>query len=107
MHILRNEPLSRGTGVKPHWAEQRYRTGGETVYVSRNYPSGISTAKYKVLPEGERMFGFRTLTRDATVYVRGAIRHVDHATITLDGWHRVLMNTENRSIAMSYVVFLD
>jgi hypothetical protein len=33
--------------------------------------------------------------------------HPDHATIRLDGWHRVEMNTENRSRAMASVAFLD
>ena len=28
------------------------------------------------------------------VYARGTVRHVEHATIKLDGWHRVLRNTE-------------
>ena len=28
------------------------------------------------------------------------VRHADHATIALPGWHRVLMNTENQSKAM-------
>ena len=41
------------------------------------------------------------------VYVRGKITHPDHATIRLDGWHRVEMNTENRSRAMASVAFLD
>jgi hypothetical protein len=34
--ILHNEPLVRGTGGKPHWAEFCYRTGGEAVYVTSN-----------------------------------------------------------------------
>src|SRR6266850_1246446 len=31
--VLCNEPLSRGEGSKPHWAEFLYRQGGEVVYV--------------------------------------------------------------------------
>ena len=107
MRTLRKEPLSRGNGSKPHWAEFCYRVGGETVYVSSAHPSGLGAEEYRRLPENERKIGFRMMKRDATVYVRGEIRHPDHATITLDGWHRVLMNTENRSIAMSYLAFLD
>ena len=41
------------------------------------------------------------------VYARGAVRHSDHATITLPFWHRVLMNTETQSEAMARVAFLD
>jgi Ca2+-binding RTX toxin-like protein len=39
--VLCREPLSRGTGSKPHWAEFLYRTGGETVYVCDAYPQGL------------------------------------------------------------------
>lgn len=31
----------------------------------------------------------------------------DHRTITLLGWHQVLMNTENQSQALRNVAFLD
>jgi hypothetical protein len=47
------------------------------------------------------------MTRDAVVYARGRVRHADHRTITLHGWHRVLMNTEGQSRAMRNVAFLD
>lgn len=47
------------------------------------------------------------MQRDATVYVRGEITHRDHKTVYLNGWHRVLMNTENRSRAMRFLAFLD
>lgn len=107
MCILRNEPLSRGSGSKPHMAEQCYRSGGETVFVSRKHGSGISAGEYNRLAESERQLGFRMMKRDAVVYVRGGIRHPDHATIVLHGWHRVLMNTENRSKAKQFLAFLD
>jgi hypothetical protein len=107
LHILLNEPLSRGNGSKAHWVEQCYRTGGQTVYISGKYPSGISAEEYNRLPESERKLGFTMMKRDVVVYVRGEVRHPDHQTITLDGWHRVFMNTENRSIALRYLAFLD
>ena len=49
------------------------------------------------------------MKRDAAVYVRGEVRHPDHGTmtLTLNGWHRALMNTENRSSALRYLAFLD
>ena len=31
--VLRDEPLARGNGGKPHWAEFCYRMGGEAVHV--------------------------------------------------------------------------
>jgi hypothetical protein len=108
MLILRNEPLSRGNGSKPHFAEECYRSGGETVYVSAKYPTGLRAKEYNRLPENERKGGmFRVMQRDAAVHARGEIRHPDHATVTLNGWHRVLMNTENRASAMRFVAFLD
>jgi hypothetical protein len=104
--ILCDEPLSRGRGSKPHMAQFCVRTGGETVYVSSLYPNGIGLAAYNALPK-EKRFGFRQMVKDAQVFVKGTIRHADHATITLHGWHRVVMNTENQSKAMRHVAFLD
>lgn len=106
--IHHNEPLSRGNGGKPHWAAECYRTGGETVHVSATYPTGLSEEDFRRLPERERNSGtFRMMKRDAATFVRGEIRHPDHATVVLDGWHNVLMNTENRSSAMRFLTFLD
>ena len=108
--VLREEPLRRGNGGKPHWAEFCYRTGGETVYVCSRRPNGVSVAAYQSILAGNpkaKGWGWRTMQRNPGVYVRGRIRHADHATITLHGWHRVLMNTENQSRAMRNVAFLD
>jgi hypothetical protein len=106
MLILKNEPIRRGRG-KPHMAEFCYRAGGETVYVSFEYPNGVNEVTYKrLLKEGKKL-GWRTMKRDATVYVKGTIRHADHKTINLVGWHRVVMNTETQAAAMRNVAFLD
>src|SRR6516165_6990414 len=50
--VLPNEPLSRGNGGKPHWAECCYRTGGETVYVCSRYPNGVTQAQYLKIVAG-------------------------------------------------------
>jgi hypothetical protein len=106
--IRKNEPLSRGAGSKPHTMEFCYRAGGETVYVSRQYPNGIPGKTYQALPEKERKaIGWRVMVRDANVYAKGKISHADHATIVLPTWCRVLMNTENQAAAMRHVAFLD
>ena len=49
-------------------------------------------------------FTWRVMQRNATVFVKGRISHADHASIVLDSWHQVMMNTERRSEA---VAFLD
>jgi hypothetical protein len=105
--VIKDEPLSRGNGGKPHWAEECYRSGGDTVYVSARHPNGLTAEEYKKLSPSERNSGFNIMKRDAAVYVRGKISHPDHETVTLNGWHRVLMNTENRSKAMRFLAFLD
>ena len=108
--MLRNEPLSRGGGSKPHMCEQIYRRGGITVYVNRRYPGGLTEMQYRDLLEqqpGAIKWAWQRFTRDAEVYARGRVWHPDHRTIRLATWHRVLMNTENEAPAMSHVVFLD
>ena len=108
--VLPNEPLTRGNGGKPHWAEFCYRTGGETVYVCSRHPNGVTEAQYKGILGGNskaKGWGWRTMLRNPGVYVRGRVRHADHATITLHDWHRVLMNREGESKAMKNVAFLD
>jgi hypothetical protein len=108
--VLPNEPLRRGNGGKPHWAEICYRTGGETVYVCPRHPNGVTGAQYEKILAGNpkaKTWGWRTMRRNPGVYVKGRVRHADHATIALHGWHRVVMNTEGQSKAMRNVAFLD
>ncbi|MCA9213567.1 MAG: hypothetical protein KDB27_10905 [Planctomycetales bacterium] len=108
--LLTNEPLSRGNGGKPHWAEFCYRTGGEVVYVCNRRPNGVTTNEYRKILSGNnnaKKWGWQMMRRNPGVYVRGRIRHPDHNTITLHGWHRVVMNTEHESRAMRNVAFLD
>ena len=106
--VLRDEPLTRGRGTA-HMLQFVYRPGGELVYVSRGNRSGISEARYAQLtPEQRRVSGGWTpRMRDPEVYAKGAVRHPDHATIHLAGWHRVLMNTEQGARAMQHVAFID
>jgi hypothetical protein len=104
--ILRNEPLQLG-GRKPHMVEELFRTGGQTVYVSRRAPNGISEAQYRRLIARDPAAAnaqWRTMRRNPEVYARGRVRHSDHATIVLPFWHRVAANGEPRS---NQVAFLD
>jgi hypothetical protein len=106
--LLRNEPLVRSRGGKPHLCEQLYRFGGETVYVSPGAPNGLTDDEYRALSDGERSrWSWRVMRRNPRVYVRGRVRHPDHATVVLDDWHEVFSNTEHLSHAMRNVVFLD
>jgi hypothetical protein len=108
--VLRHEPLIRGNGGKPHWADFCYRTGGETVYVGYRHPKGVTEAQYQKIVAGNpeaKGWGWRIMRRNPRVYVKGRVRHADHATIMLDGWHQVIMNTEAQSKALRNVAFLD
>ncbi|APW63853.1 hypothetical protein [Paludisphaera borealis] len=108
--VLRNEPLRRGNGGKPHWVEFCYRTGGETVYVCSRHPNGVTPSQHEKIIAGNpkaKGWGWQVMRRNPGVYVRGGVRHADHKTIVLHGWHRVLMNTEDQSRAMRNVAFLD
>ena len=107
--VLTNEPLRRGGG-KPHMVEFLYRSGGEVVYVCSQKPNGLTQAQFNAFvsrkPEA-KSWHWSTMRRNPSVYVKGRVRHADHATIVLHDWHRVLMNTESQSAAMRHVAFLD
>ena len=108
--VLRNEPISRGNGSKPHTCEELFRTGGETVYVCRRHPGGVSQSRYRELlgrDPAAYAWGWHAMRRDAEVYVRGRVSHKDHKTVVLAGWHRVLMNTEASAPGAPSVTFLD
>jgi hypothetical protein len=107
--VLRSEPIARGGG-KPHMCEELIRQGGELVYVSSQHPNGLTEAQYRKLISRKpklRNLGWVTQRRNPGVFIRGKVRHADHKTIVLDGWHQVLMNTETESVAMRHVAFID
>ncbi|OAI47678.1 hypothetical protein AYO44_09275 [Planctomycetaceae bacterium SCGC AG-212-F19] len=108
--VLRNEPIVRGDGGKPHYAEFCHRSGGEEVHVCRQYPNGLLAREFTRLveanPKLKKLF-WRRMVRNADVYVKGQVRHADHKTIGLRCWHKVLMNTESQSKALENVAFLD
>ena len=43
------------------------------------------------------------MMRNPEVYARGYVRHEDHATIKFDGWHRVFINAESITSAVSFL----
>jgi hypothetical protein len=108
--ILRNEPLSRGGGSKPHVCAQMMRKGGEAVMVCNRYSTGIGIGEYQRLisrnPDAQQL-GWKRMVRDAEVYACGGVRHRDHKTIDLGCWHRVFMNRERFAKHAPQIAFLD
>ena len=107
--VFRNEPIARGGG-KPHICEELVRRGGELVYVSPRHPQGLTESQYRRLINRQpKLRNLRWLAqrRNPLVFVRGKVRHADHKTIVLNGWHQVLMNTETQAVAMRDVAFID
>lgn len=107
--VLHNEAVAR-SGSKAHWLEFAYRSGGETVYVTSRYPSGLLERQYRnVLSRNSEAKKWRwwTMRRNPALYAKGRVRHSDHATIVLHDWHQVLMNRESEAPAMRHVAFLD
>jgi hypothetical protein len=108
--VLRDEPLRRGAGSKPHTCQFAYRRGGLPVWVCNRYPLGVSDEqRTRLLAENPKAarWGWRHFRRDPEVFVRGRVWHSDHKTVLLEGWHRVAMNTEREAPFAPRVVFLD
>lgn len=105
IQILRNEPLQRTPRNKPHIVQELYREGGETVYIvgGRAYNERELRRLRQSVPDVD-VRPTRTMVRNPNVYARGTVRHADHATIRLDGWHRVYLNAEQTT---STIAFLD
>ncbi|WP_404308285.1 hypothetical protein [Neorhodopirellula lusitana] len=107
--VLRNEPIARGGG-KPHMCEEIVRQGGELVYIAAGYPQGVTESQRMRLISRRpklRHLHWVAQRKNPSVFVHGRVRHPDHKTIILNGWHQVLMNTENESSAMRHVAFID
>lgn len=107
--ILHNEPLRRGAG-KPHIVEQLYRVGGEVVYTCSRHPQPLNETQYRRFVQRQpnaATWAWQVLRRNPRVYVRGRIRHPDHATIMLPDWHCVVLNTETETETMRNVAFID
>ena len=107
--VLRHEAFTRGAG-KPHVAERLVRRGGRTVYRCFWSPLVLPEREYldflRAHPDA-RSWGWRAWRRDMKNYVWGRVTHPDHRTVVLDGWHRVEMNTEDRTAAGRQLLFLD
>jgi hypothetical protein len=106
--VLHNEPLRRERVSRAHVMEFAHRRGGATVHVSRAHPAGLAQREFEALPEAERRRHFWSqMRRGPAVFAMGRVRHPDHATIELPGWHQVLMNTEHEAASMRFVAVID
>ena len=100
--ILINEPLMRPRG-KPHMCDEVIRFGGEVVHLIGQEEVADRVYRARVLADAEyAKRPRRTVTKNPEVYVRGRVRHDDHATIVLKGWHRVHMNNEFTTGAVTF-----
>ena len=102
--ILKNEPLQRTIRNKPHICQELYREGGELVYIVGNRE--MNEKEYMARKKKDPTFDkgmLRTMVRNPEVYARGYVRHEDHATIKLKGWHRVFINAEFTTSAVSFL----
>lgn len=107
--ILQDEPINRGAGAS-HMVEELYREGGVPVWVSRQYPNGISQDHYARLlnenPDAKR-WTWNRRTRNARVFARGRITHGEHVTKVLKTWHEIIPNTEAAQNSFENMAFLD
>ena len=108
--VLRNEPLSRGRG-KAHVLELAYPPRRRDVVWVKPPSSERNQRRAQFDGSTDRSSGvsggWTRFVRDPELFAKGAVRHPDHATIVLRGWHRVVMNTEQGARAMRHVAFLD
>lgn len=106
--IHRREPLIRPGGGKAHVVDELIRGQGEMVWHHAQHAhNGITPEEFAALPDRTRQLkGWSRRMRigaNASVHVRGAVRHPDHATIWLPGWHRVYINSERRPPSLGFL----
>ncbi|MBK8167743.1 MAG: hypothetical protein IPK64_17490 [bacterium] len=107
--VHRREPLRRGRG-KPHVVDELVRTGGEIVYFNSRFRDGLTERRLRELRARDPRAGqgpWQVGTRNPVVLVRGRVRHPDHRTVVLAGWHRVLPNTESAVVGQRALAFID
>jgi hypothetical protein len=88
--IKKNQPLRRGGG-NAHMLAEVVEVGGQAGY--ERFGQFISVRQYELLPADKRL-QYRQTRRNPTLYARGKVRHAEHKTIYLKGWHQVVPNTE-------------
>jgi hypothetical protein len=101
--IVRQEPIFRDRRSKPHLCWEVVRFGGTPVVLhGRTEYTEEAWAAYVATLDGQPRGRVERRIKDPEVYVRGPVRHPDHATLVLDGWHRLHGNMEARSVNLSF-----
>ena len=105
--ILKDEPIRREGGGKPHIVEEVWRQGGDVAYDSGT-GDALRPVEYRRLlrrsPEAARRF--HPTRVNAKVFGRGKVRHPDHSTVVLSHWYQIVPNTENKFATRS-MRFID
>lgn len=101
--VHRHEPLQRDARSKPHDCEELIRLGGEVVHLVKGVEYSEPEYQNAVRDNPDfRHWSHQVRIKNPEVYVRGAVRHPDHATLTLVGWHQVFLNGEILSGNVSF-----
>lgn len=103
---LKDEPLSRGAGSKPHIVSEMIRSRGERVYWNRRTNQTMSITRYGALVKSgqlKRSTDWVIQVMVTSVMVRGKVRHADHATIVLPFWHEVVMASEQSTVSNRFL----
>ncbi len=88
--------------------------GGSVVWVHPKWaPNGVSEIRANTIwirngsKAGDDRAGWTQRVADASIYIRGYVKHPDHKIIHLKVWHTVLPNTANKAKAGRNLRFLD
>lgn len=98
--IHKNEPIRRSTGGKPHFVEEVVRFGGTIVWVKGDLI--LNENQFKKLDAAERTY-YRQQVSGARVLGRGKVKHPDHHTIVLNGWHEIHLSTESGVMTNAFI----
>jgi hypothetical protein len=105
--ILKDEPIRREGGGKPHMIDEIYRMGGDTMYEGQNGDVLTPLEFRKMVKKNPAISAtYRVASVDARVFARGHVQHPDHATITLKHWYQVVPNAEHHFATRS-MRFID
>jgi hypothetical protein len=92
--IQHQSPL-RSSGTAAPVVSELYHTGGEAVYYSESKRRTLTVRQYQALlrqhPKTVKE-DWRIRQSGMSAYGRGTVHHPDHHAITLDGWHRILID---------------